>query len=201
MPHNNNKTHRLQFRAHLDPNREEGFLRARVCELDAIDKIELIIARGGLIEPRRNAVISAWQHSAVGFAAAMHPVGTGVVFEEGDFLIAEGRYDLEMSAGRDAWRAVQMLRETVEFSILLHVLEEEWQERNGDYFPVVTKYDVSEWSPCLRGLSHNTGVEEMRTTAHPPSEKNQPGARGVRRVRSIARRLDALRLRAVERRG
>ena len=119
MSYNNQKTHRLQFRALLDADGEEGYLRARVCELDAIDKIELIIARGGLIEPRRAAVISAWSHSAVGFAAAMHPVGKGFVFEEGNFLIAEGQYDMEMQAARDAWRAVQMLRETVEFSILL----------------------------------------------------------------------------------
>ena len=195
MPYNNQKTHRLQFRALLDADGEEGYLRARVCELDAIDKIELIIARGGLIEPRRAAVISAWSHSAVGFAAAMHPVGKGFVFEEGNFLIAEGQYDMEMQAARDAWRAVQMLRETVEFSILLHVLEEEWQERDGDYFPVVTQYDVSEWSPCIRGVSFNTGVDDMRAANNTPQNKSLP------RQRRAARRFSELRLRTLEKRA
>lgn len=194
MSHNNQKTHRLQFRAQFDNDAgEEGFLRARVCELDAVDKIELIIARAGLIEPRRPAIISAWAHSAVGFAAAMHPVGRGVVFEEDGFLIAEGRYDLEMQAARDAWRAVQMLRDTVEFSILLHVLEEQWQERDGDYYPVITQYDVSEWSPCIRGISFNTGVDEMRAAAGGNAPALHP------RHRKNARRLAELRLRAIER--
>ena len=189
-----NRTHRIKFRALLDAEDSDnkGYLRARVCELDAIDKIELIIARGGLIEPRRPAVISAWSHSAVGFAAAMHPVGKGFVFEEGNFLIAEGQYDMEMQAARDAWRAVQMLRETVEFSILLHILEEEWQERDGDYFPVVTQYDVSEWSPCIRGVSFNTGVDELRANNEQHQDVQLP------RQRMLQRRYTELRLRALE---
>ena len=169
-------------------------MRARVCELDAVDKIELIIARGGLIEKRRPAVISAWSHSAVGWAAAIPPVGKGYVFEEGDFLIAEGNYDMEMSAGRDAWRAVQMLKDTIQFSILLHVLDEDWQERAGDYYPVVTRYDVSEWSACMQGISYNTGVDEMRAAGDRPRDEQLP------RQRRMARRLDELRLRALENR-
>ena len=190
-----NRTHRLTFRALIDAEDgdDTGFLRARVCELDTIDKIELIIAKGGLIEARRPAIISAWQHSAVGFAASMHPVGKGFVFEEGDFLIAEGQYDMEMQAARDAWRAVQMLKDRLEFSIMLHILEEDWQERAGDYYPVVTKYDVSEWSPCLQGVSYNTGIDELRTAAEQQQQAQLP------RQRMLQRRYTELKLRALER--
>ena len=191
------RVHRLQFRADLgaDAGGDEGFLRARVCELDAVDKIGLVIASGGLIEPRREAVISHWAHSAVlPFGASMHPVGLGYVFEEDGFLRAEGHYDMEMHAGHDAWRAVQMLKDSVQFSIMLAVLEEDWEEREGDYYPTFTKYDVSEWSACREGISFNTGVDEMR--AGPTQQtKRHP------RLKETEARLAALRIRQLEARS
>ena len=193
------KVHKLQFRALLDADAEaggeEGFLRARVCELDAVDKIGLVIARGGLVELRREAVISSWQHSAVGYGAAMPPVGLGHVFEEGNFLMAEGQYNLAMQAGRDAYEAVKMMQDTVEFSILLRVLEEEMEHTpEGDWRVTVTRYDVSEWSPCQRGVSYNTGVDELRAT---PTD----GQIADPRRDEMQRRVRSLRIRQIEARG
>ena len=185
------KVHRLQFRADLDADGEEGFLRARVCELDAVDKIGLIIASGGLLEPQRKAVISSWSHNAVGHMRTTHPVGVGVVFEAGKFLIAEGHFNMEMHAGQDAYRAVKMLDKEglAEFSIMMIVLDEDWQHRDdGDYYPVVTKYDVGEWSACLEGVSYNTGVEEMRAAGSDEAKSNP-------RRNDTEQRLAALRIR------
>ena len=159
------RTQRLQFRAQLDESGgDEGFLRARVCELDAVDRYGLTIARGGLTDAhtrtpieRATAVISSWTHSAVTLnqMPTMHPVGRGYVFEEGDFLMAEGHYDMGMTAGKDAYRAVKMLEDEVEFSILMQVIEQQGK--------TITRYDVSEWSACLKAVSYNTGVEEIRS--------------------------------------
>ena len=75
------------------------------------------------------------------------------------------------------------------------MLEEEWQERDGDYFPVVTQYDVSEWSPCIRGVSFNTGVDDMRAANNNQQNKSLP------RHRRAARRFSELRLRTLEKRA
>ena len=182
------KVHRLQFRADLDADGEEGFLRARVCELDAVDKYELVIASGGLVDLRRPAVISAWSHNAVAYSATTHPVGVGYVFEQGKFLIAEGHYDMEMHAGRDAYRAVKMLETAVEFSILMHVLAEESRKVGDEWFTTITEYDVSEWSPCMNGVSYNTGVEEMRAAGLDEAKSNP-------RRNDTEQRLAALRIR------
>ena len=187
------KIHLLHFRALFDADAggEEGFLRARVCELDAVDRIGLVIASGGLKELRRDAVISGWSHNAVGMATAP-PVGRGFVYEDGKFLMAEGHYNLEMQTGRDAYESVKMLKDKVEFSILMHVLEAESRQNDGEWHEVVTRYDVSEWSACQRGVSYNTGVEEMRA---------EPIAKVNHRPIELERRFDAMRLRALEHRS
>ena len=193
--------HRLQFRADLgaDAGGDEGFLRARVCELDVVDKIGLVIASGGLIEPRREAVISSWTHSAALYATGQMggtpPVGDGVIFEEGNFLMAEGQYDMEMQAARDAWRTVWRMRDRgLEFSILLRAIDEDWLERDGEYYPTITRYDVNEWSPCLNGVSFNTGVDEMRAGPTQQTRRHP-------RLKETEARLAALRIRQLEARS
>ena len=189
------KTHILHFRALFDADAggDEGFLRARVCELDAVDRIGLVIARGGLVDLRRDAVISGWAHSSTGMAGTpLPPVGRGFVYEEGNFLMAEGQYNLEMSAGRDAYQSVRMLKDKVEFSILMHVLEEGEIERGGETYPSVTRYDVSEITACQTGVSYNTGVEELRA---------EPIAKVNPRPNEFERRFYALSLRALANRS
>ena len=82
-----------------------------------------------------------------------------------------------------------MLKDKVEFSILMHVLEEGEIERGGETYPAVMRYDVSEITACQTGVSYNTGVEELRAE---PIAKDNP------RLKDLERRFTALRIRQIE---
>lgn len=169
----------------------EGYVRAAVSELDTVNKEETIVAKGGLIGGRQNVLLSAWNHSSK--VDGVIPVGKGVVYEEGNTLIAEANYNLRMSSGRDAYEFMLDAGDEVEWSIALLVAKEDTDmvKRGDKSYLRFRRYNVDEVSPVDEGVSYGTSTLELQRLFHMKEDAGE----------SLRKRFVIARLRELETAG
>ena len=142
---------------------EIGEITAKVATLDVIDKDYDIIQKKSV--GKQNIIVSAWNHSSKPLFGPP-PVARGVVYEEGDALIAKMKYFLGIPDSLHAFERVKSLGDITEWSIGFMPTDWEWREAVVNGGPIAVrlfkKLDVSEASPVDRGAGIDTGTIEAK---------------------------------------
>lgn len=148
---------RAGFTAELDPEgAAPGSFTATVAHIGAIN------ANGWGLEPgavgRQEVILSNWNHSSTGgiLSAGEPPVGSGVFYEDGGLLKADGQYWLDdepYSAG--AYRRTKHLGQQAQFSIFGYA--NRWHEDDAGFWVEQGGFDAVEFSTVFRGASDHAG--------------------------------------------
>lgn len=135
-------------------NEDEGVVEALFATLGVKD------LDGDLIEPgafgSQRVKVSAYGHASWGGAL---PVGVGTTREDGDKAIADLKFFLETTHGRDHFETVKGLGELGEWSFGFDILEEaapDEDQRQAGIRRILKKLKVFEVSPVLRGAGVGT---------------------------------------------
>lgn len=141
---------------------EEGAFTARIATLDVIDKDGDLTRPGAF--PKKEVLVSAYQHGS--WMGAL-PVGKASIREDGNAAIAEGKFNLATTTGRDHYEAVKFTGNQQEWSYGFRVLAsgsekdiEAYAKDHDGARPVriITKVDPYEISPVLLGAGIGTAT-------------------------------------------
>ncbi len=141
---------------------EEGAFSARIATLDVIDKDGDLTRPGAF--PKKEVLVSAYQHGS--WSGAL-PVGKATIREDGNAAIAEGKFNLSTTTGRDHYEAVKFIGNQQEWSYGFRVLAsgsekdiESYAKDHDGARPVriITKVDPYEISPVLLGAGIGTAT-------------------------------------------
>lgn len=135
-------------------NESEGVVRARFAKLGVKDLDGDVTERGAFGE--QMVKVSSFNHSSWGNGL---PVGVGEVHEDGDDAIAELRFFMDTTHGRDHFETVKGLGDLGEWSYGFDVeqsREPTEEERQNGIRRVLQKLKVFEVSPVLRGAGVGT---------------------------------------------
>lgn len=155
---------------------EKGEVEAVFATLDVMDKDGDIIRKGAIANGAK-VKMSAYGHDAVYGAT---PVGKGTVRTEDDKAIFKGRLFLSTPRGRETFEVLKEFGEDQEWSFGFRVLgreEPSEEERQKGVWRVITKMDVYEVSPVLRGAgvdTHTVAVKEADPAGPPKDEPSAP---------------------------
>ena len=141
-----------------------GEITAKVATLGVIDHDLDIIEKDSVGE--QTIIVSSWNHSSKQLFGPP-PVGRGIIYEEGDALVAKMRYFLGITDSMDAYTRVKVLGEITEWSIGYIPQEYEWEEMSMDEQDPVAirrlkKIVVNEASPVDRAAGLGTGTLEAK---------------------------------------
>jgi len=144
---------------------EDGTFEATIATFGEIDKDGDIVERGAF----GSATVSVLpSHDSMSV-----PLGKASVEERGDLAIAVGRFNLEIEAARDWSAALKFDLDNApsvqEWSWGFTPTEFSFEQRDGDQIRILSKVDLREVSPVLRGASVGTRTisakgEESRPT-------------------------------------
>ena len=128
-----------------------------------VARVGVMDSQHDILEPKsvghQKVVLSEWAHSAVYGAA---PIGKGWVEEKSDTVVLKAAF-FPTERGKEAYTVVKELADTVEYSIGLIPLEyTEGQDKAGKYFRKITKAEVMEVSPVLRGAMPGTHTVDVK---------------------------------------
>lgn len=151
---------------------EKGEVEAVFATLGVMDKDGDII-REGAIKNGTKVKMSSYGHDAI-FGAV--PVGKGTVHVEGDQALFKGRLFLSTVRGKETFDVLKEFGADQEWSFGFRVtgseVPDEAQRQKG-VWRVITKMDVFEVSPVLRGAgvgTHTVAVKEADAAAEPDPE-------------------------------
>jgi hypothetical protein len=139
---------------------EEGAFTARIATLDVIDHDGDLTRPGAF--PKKDVLVSAYQHGSWNGAL---PVGKATIREDGNAAIADGKFNLATTSGRDHYEAVKFSGDKQEWSYGFKVigsapekeLEAYAKEHDGARpYRIITKVEPYEISPVLLGAGINT---------------------------------------------
>lgn len=133
---------------------DRGHVTAVFSTFDVID-LDGDVTRKGAFTNGAPVVISAYGHTSWD---GQLPIGKGTIFEQGSTAVLDGSFFLGTSHGRDAWETVKELSAAglQEWSYSLHNVTAEPGEVDGKSVRILTKIDVKEVSPVLKGAGVNT---------------------------------------------
>jgi len=141
---------------------EEGAFTARIATLDVIDHDGDLTRPGAF--PKKDVLVSAYQHGSWNGAL---PVGKATIREDGNAAIADGKFNLATTSGRDHYEAVKFSGDKQEWSYGFKVigsapekeLEAYAKEHDGARpYRIITKVEPYEISPVLLGAGVGTAT-------------------------------------------
>lgn len=116
----------------------------------------------------QEVVMSAYGHRSWDGAL---PLGKGKVFERGDKAIFEGQFFMDTAHGADAFRTVKGVGDLQEWSFALLNADYNVVNEDGKDIQEVTKIDIPEVSPVLRGAGIGTRTVDIKGL--PESEERE----------------------------
>jgi phage head maturation protease len=155
-------------------NEAEGVVRARFATLGVKDLDGDVTEKGAFGEQR--VKVSAFNHSSWGHGL---PVGIGEISEKGDEAIAELRFFMDTTHGRDHFETVKGLGELGEWSYGFDVAESrqpDEDERQKGIRRVLKQVKVFEVSPVLRGAGVATATLGVKCDACAAKAELEEGA-------------------------
>ena len=143
----------------------EGKLKAKVGTLEVVDKHNDMIMKGAI--GRQQVALSAFGHRSWMDRA---PVGKGEIYEEGNDIIFEGDFFLDMPEAVSTFASIKGLGDLQQYSWSLEQIkystteysEDEESNSNGPIYKI-TKVKVREVSPVLRGASIDTRTISVKS--------------------------------------
>ena len=147
---------------------EEGSFLVQFATFDVVD-LDGDLTRPGAFPEGKEILVSAYQHGS--WVGAL-PVGKAAVHTEKDAAIADGRFNLKMTSGRDTYEAVKFTGAMQEWSygfVALEIGDEKeldtWATAHDGARPgrIIKKVDIFEISPVLKGAGIGTTTLDIKT--------------------------------------
>lgn len=127
----------------------EGTILAKVATLGIPDYEDDVIVPGSI--GRQEIFVSSWNHNCKQLFTNNPPVGRGIIYEDGNDLIADMKFFLDLEDGDRAYKRVKNLEDLCRWSIAYTVQEADYKElvEDGDYrmLRFINKAKVDESSP------------------------------------------------------
>ena len=144
---------RIEFKQDAD---KTGEFRAEFATLNVIDH-DGDVTVPGAFQDGQETLIEAWNHNY-----GQLPVGKGVIHEDEDKAIVEGRFFLDTQGGLEHYKTVKALGSLQEWSYTFDI--EEWSEGEFDGQDVrfLRRLDVWGVAPVQRGAGIDTRTTDIK---------------------------------------
>ncbi len=146
-----------------DDGDDAGTVIAHFAAFDEIDRDREITSKGAF--GNQDVLLGAYGHASTGFMGSpVAPVGIGSIHEEKGIAVFEGKYNLNMIAGREAFEAVKMAGSLQQWSYGFQVMAESIKMVDNQRIRVLDKLKVHEVSPVMVGAanaSRTTSIKSM----------------------------------------
>ena len=146
-------TGQIKFRKDAD---ETGEFRAEFATLNVIDH-DGDVTVPGAFHDGQETLIEAWNHNY-----GQLPVGKGVIHEDGDKAIVEGRFFLDTQGGLEHYKTVKALGEMQEWSYTFDIEDSGHGEFDGEDVLFLRKLDVWGVAPVQRGAGIDTRTTDIK---------------------------------------
>lgn len=143
-----------------DGNETRG-VKCVFCTTGVVDHHEDRIVKGAI--GNQDVVLSAYGHGSTRLGAL--PIGKGRVYEEGNKAIFEGEFFKSQEAV-DTYETVKALGKLQEWSFSLHNMDYKFVNEDGRHIMEITKVEVGEVSPVLKGAGIGTRTISMKDYRH-----------------------------------
>ena len=143
----------IKFRKDAD---ETGEFRAEFATLNVIDYDQDVTVPGAF-QDGQETLIEAWNH---GYGQL--PVGKGVIHEDEDKAVVEGRFFLDTQGGLEHYRTVKALGELQEWSYTFDIEDSGHGEFDGEDVLFLRKLDVWGVAPVQRGAGIDTRTVDIK---------------------------------------
>lgn len=134
---------------------EEGEFKAVFATLNVIDHDMDVTLPGAFGEQR--VLIEPWNHDY-----SRPPVGKGMVHEEEDEALVDGKFFLDTESGREHHAVVKNLADMQEWSYTFQVMDAEQGTFDGEQVRLLKKLDVVGVSPVTRGAGIGTRTTTIK---------------------------------------
>ena len=143
----------IKFRKDAD---ETGEFRAEFATLNVIDYDQDVTVPGAF-QDGQETLIEAWNHSY-----GVLPAGKGIIHEQGDKAIIDGRFFLDTQSGLEHYKTVKEIGAIQEWSYTFDI--EEWSEGEFDGQDVrfLRRLDVWGVAPVQRGAGIDTRTTDIK---------------------------------------
>lgn len=146
-----------------------GSFVAVIATLNVIDK-DGDVTLPGAFPVGKKVLISAYQHGSWNGGL---PVGTAVIKEDGDKVLAEGQFNLDSDTGLEHYKVIKFAPELQEWSYGFRVKEvetnTEWQGQQVSR--IIKKLNPIEVSPVLQGAGIETAVLSIKEDKTTPKDE------------------------------
>ena len=146
-----------------------GEFRAEFATLNVID-YDGDVTVPGAFQDGQETLIEAWNHSY-----GQLPIGKGVIHEDEDKAVVEGRFFLDTQGGLEHYKTVKALGELQEWSYTFDIEDSGYGEFDGEDVQFLRKLDVWGVAPVQRGAGIDTRTTDIKAAK---DSKDSGGAEG-----------------------
>ncbi|MEE8465602.1 MAG: HK97 family phage prohead protease [Dehalococcoidia bacterium] len=145
-----------------DVGDDAGTVVAHFAAFDEVDRDQEITAKGAF--GNQDVLLGAYGHASTGrFGTPTMPVGIGKIHEEKGIAVFEGKFNLDMQAGREAFAAVKMAGPLQEWSYGFMTVAESVKIVNGQRIRQLDKLKVHEVSPVMLGAANASRTASIKS--------------------------------------
>ena len=142
---------------------KDGEVLAKVATLNLPDNEDDVVVTDSV--KKQSIIVSAWNHSSKKLFGPP-PVGVGIVYEDGEDLLARMQYFMDQKAGEEAYSTVKRLEEVCKWSIAYRCNEADYKQLGSGNDQRVIRYmyelEVDESSPVDKPGGLGTGTIDMK---------------------------------------
>jgi len=149
------KTYQAQIEFKQDAD-QTGEFRAEFATLNVVDH-DGDVTEPGAFQAGQQTLIEAWNHNY-----AELPVGKGVIHEEGDKAVIDGKFFLNTEGGLQHYRTVKAIGAMQEWSYTFDIEDSAPGVFNGQDVRFLRKLDVWGVAPVQRGAGIDTRTTDIK---------------------------------------
>ena len=155
---------------------EEGIVLARIATLGVVDSDGDITVPGAF--GTQTALLSRYAHNW-----GQEPVGRGTIYEQDSDALFDGRFNLDMSAGREMFSSIKFSGDLQEWSYGFRILDADEGIVTDNPVRYLKRLKVIEVSPVMEGAGVNTGTVSAKGCEGDCGQKGAALGRLLRRLR------------------
>ena len=145
-----------------DDGDDAGTVIAHFAAFDEVDRDREITAKGAF--GNQDVLLGAYGHASTGrFGVPTAPVGIGKIHEEKGVAVFEGKFNLNMVAGREAFEAVKMAGPLQQWSYGFMVEAESIKVVDNQRIRQLDKLKVHEVSPVMVGAANASRTASIKS--------------------------------------
>lgn len=133
----------------------EGSIEAVISTFDVVDRGGDIVIASAFTDGQ--ACMMVWSHNWD------RPIGKGTIRVEPTRAVFDGKLWLDTEDGLQAFRKIKNADELQEYSWGFQVVDAKYEEREGEFIRIITRAELFEASPVLKGEGMDTGTLSLKT--------------------------------------